>query len=109
MACPELQRLSGRSPAQASSKLILRCLQIVEDGGELLCEVKDAQAVWHLLQALKAMDESPERWPCFCSTLHLLTVLVLEHHSLAHDFVKHEGGAGWAVRAMFEPFLGESR
>eukprot|EP00438_Fugacium_kawagutii_P013316 Skav206496 [mRNA] locus=scaffold1128:168465:174749:+ [translate_table: standard] len=30
-------------------------------------------------------------WPCFCSGLHLLTVLVLEHQSLAHDFVEHEG------------------
>lgn len=32
-------------------------------------------------------------WPCFCCGLHLLTVLVLEHHSLAHEFVKHEGSA----------------
>ena len=30
-------------------------------------------------------------WPCFCSGLHLLTVLVLEHQALAHEFVKHEG------------------
>ena len=30
-------------------------------------------------------------WPCFCSGLHLLTVLVLEHQTLAHEFVMNEG------------------
>lgn len=43
-------------------------------------------------------------WPCLCSSLHLLTVLVLDHHLLAFEFVQHEGG-GFGTHLFFVLFF----
>lgn len=87
---------------EASLGLILQILQLLEpERGQ----VEEIHAEFHRYQTIAtvlrlfatlAMEQgmaggSKTWWPCFCSGLHLLTVLVLEHQTLAHEFVMNEG------------------
>lgn len=82
---------------EASLGLILQMLQLLEPERGKIPEIHQEFQRYHTVASLlQLLGNSAEQgsntwWPCFCSGLHLVTVLVLEHHSLAHEFVKHEG------------------
>ncbi|CAK9115777.1 unnamed protein product [Durusdinium trenchii] len=80
---------------EAALSPIIHLLQLVERGkSEIPQQFQRYRTVATLVRLLETSFEQGQgsrTSPCLCTALHLLTVMVLEHPSLAKEFVKHEG------------------